>query len=139
MDDTTQVLIQKSLETLISVLVPILVGYLILAVKNWNNKVKGEVGEKDWLQIQAIISDVVKAAEQNGLRGAIENAAQAKKLWAVNEGQRILNERKLNKISVETLASLIEAKVREGVHNRPFDQAALVESVEILPGESAQV
>lgn len=119
MDDTTQILIQKSLETLISVLVPILVGYLILAVKNWNNKVKGEMDETDWLKIQSIVSDVVKAAEQNGLRGAIENVAATKKAWAIAEGQRILDERKLNKISVETLASLIEAKVREGVQTRP--------------------
>lgn len=117
MDDTTQILIQKSLETMIQVLVPILIGYLIVAAKNWSAKLKGEIDEKDWLKIQAIITDVVRAAEQNGLRGAIENLAESKKAWAIAEGQRILDERKLNKISVETLASLIEAKVREGVQN----------------------
>lgn len=118
MDSTTQILIQKTLETLIAVLVPILVGYLTLAVRNYREQIKERVGAERWYQIEAVVTEAVKAAEQSGLIGAIEDAAAVKKQWAIEQSQRILNEKGITNISTETLALLIEAKVRDGVHKR---------------------
>lgn len=99
-----------------------LVVYLGIRVRAWiNSNVDAATQER----ITAVIEQVVQAAEQSGLKGALINEGNTKLKWATDEAQRMLDERGLNKISAESIRTMIEAALRRGVHKDPFVIAEL--------------
>lgn len=112
----SQSFIMELAQYAIAILVPVLAGLAVQLALQAVAWVKTRLSSDQLAAVNLVVEMVVKAAEQSGLSGQIQNEAAVKKDYALSELQRILNERGLTGIDVQTLAVLIEAKVREGVH-----------------------
>lgn len=126
LDSAFWVFINILLQAVIPVLVTALLGVLVIAARKGVTLLQERVGESQWAQVVALVDFVVKAAEQAGLKGALEDEGRIKKAWAINELKRLLEERGLGNIDVDTLSTLIEAAIRDGVHQQnPVANTAL--------------
>jgi hypothetical protein len=105
------------LTSLIGIIVPILARQIILWVMARVAEAKGLASQEQLAAITAIVDLVVRAAEQSGLAGYLEEMGMTKRDWALEELQRILNERGFSGISVSTLYTLIEDAVRRGAQD----------------------
>lgn len=116
MDSNLQALLTELIKAILSVLLPFIAYQITRAIQIRSKEIKIRIGEVNWYYLSTIVEAVVKAAEQNGLKNELENTAEAKRAWAISEVQRILSERGMGEVSVESILVLIEAKIREGVH-----------------------
>lgn len=84
-----------------------------------NQKAKATLGEQRYQLLVAMVEIVVKAAEQSGLTGAINNAGSTKRIWAVNELKKWLASMGWTDLAENTdmLINLIEAAIRDGLQN----------------------
>ena len=105
-------ILQLVLETLITVLVPVLLGYIIKFVDTKISELRQYVERENLWYIYDIVKQLVYAAEQNGLAGLIENEGRAKKAYVLDRLQSYLNAKNI-KVDVKTLDALIEAAVYE--------------------------
>jgi hypothetical protein len=103
-------LIQPVLETLLQLLLPVVLGLVGVWVKRLSDKVKAELSSEQLAFLTAIAQQLVVAAEQSGLIGAIEDAGEAKKQMVLAQLQQIADEKGI-KINVEALSAIIEAAV----------------------------
>ncbi len=104
--------LQSLLVTLIEVLLPIALGALVAFI---NVKIKEAHASKYGYQLDtaiSIIERLVLAAEQNGMIGAIEDAAEAKKKYVLDMAEAELAKRGIN-MDLDTIDALIEAQVNE--------------------------
>lgn len=104
------ILIQKALEVVITVLLPVVLGYLVILLKSVGEKIKQQVGKEQWEVVSTLAGQFVSAAEQLGLKDEALAVGEAKKQWVLEQLQGELSRRKIN-IDVATLAALIEAVV----------------------------
>lgn len=132
MSEALQVFAMQFLQSIIEIAVPILTTAAIALLYQAARFVRSKLKAEQLAQIDALVAVAVKAAEQSGLIGAISNVAADKKAWAIQEAQRLLNERGLKGISVATLDSMIEAQIRDGVHKG----AGLAIAVKLPPDAS---
>ncbi len=105
-------IIQSLLITLIQVLLPIALAALVAFI---NARIKEVRASKDGVQFDtavAIIERLVLAAEQNGMIGAIENAAEAKKKYVLDLAEAELAKRGIV-MDLDAVDALIEAQVNE--------------------------
>lgn len=103
-------LVQPLLETVLSIMLPIVLGFVAVWLKGLLAKVKAEMSESQLAFITVLAGQLVLAAEQSGLTGAIENIGEAKKAMVIAALQTAADERGI-KISVELLSAIIEAAV----------------------------
>lgn len=103
-------LVQPLLETVLSIMLPIVLGFVAVWLKGLLAKVKAEMSESQLAFITVLAGQLVLAAEQSGLTGAIKNIGEAKKAMVIAALQTAADERGI-KISVELLSAIIEAAV----------------------------
>ena len=119
---------------ILQIVVPILAtavgSYVVILIRRAAQFIQSRDDGQQWELVLAVVDRVVKAAEQAGLKGALENEGRAKKAWALNELSRILASYGITGIDLDTLGTLIEAALREGVHKEWPPLAAL--SVETI-------
>lgn len=115
-------IVQDFLVLLIQAAIPVVVGAVLVVGERITREVleqiKANVSAADLQRAKVLIQFVVQAAEQAGLKGRIEDTAEAKLAYAVKLAQELLNEWGLSRISVQTIVTLIEAAVRQGLHKR---------------------
>lgn len=121
MDNNLQELLTELIKAIIGVIIPTLAFFAAQAIRRYRDQLQQQIGGQRWSQFIGIVEAAVRAAEQNGLKNELENTATAKKAWAISEVQRVLNERSLSGISVETISLAIESAIREGIHRRYDD------------------
>ncbi len=98
------------LAAVINAVLPVVLGLGALAIKRYSDRLKAEIGQKNFAYATNIAKAVVKAAEQNGLATEIGHTGAQKKSWALNELETALKARGIN-IDVRMLDALIEATV----------------------------
>lgn len=104
--------IQQVLETLIQVLLPLVLGYAVVAIRQWVSAGKAKLS-REQLEFASIMArEIVQAAEQSGLSGAIAAAGQEKKEWAITQLDGLLNAQGID-LDLEALSALIESAVYE--------------------------
>jgi hypothetical protein len=107
---TTDTLIQTLLMTLIQVMVPVLLGFLVALSKTIIDQAKSRMSQEQLAFASDLARQLVLAAEQNGLTGAIK--AAAKKEWVILRLESELAKRGV-KLDIHVLSDLIEAAVHE--------------------------
>jgi hypothetical protein len=110
--NTTDVLLQSALQTLIQIMVPVLIGAAIAVAKHYIDEIKSRMSQDQYIFAGELARQVVLAAEQNGLRGAIENEATVKKAWALERLEASLVGKGIH-LDLDKLDDLIESAVFE--------------------------
>lgn len=105
-------LILKAVLTAVVPALTVIVGRFLLAKLN---TLKLNIGATKWAFLSGAVVEGVKAAEQAGLAGLLEELAMNKKDYAIQASQAFLKQLGLS-VPVDVLEALIEAKVLEGVH-----------------------
>jgi len=103
-------LVQPLLETVLSIMLPIVLGFVAVWLKGLLAKIKAEMSESQLAFITALAGQLVLAAEQSGLTGAITNVGEEKKAMVLAALQQAANDNGI-KINVELLSAIIEAAV----------------------------
>jgi hypothetical protein len=103
-------LIQTTLVVLIQVLVPVLLGFAIMWVKQQIAKAKSEMTQEQINFITELARTYVMAAEQNGLAEAIANEGAAKKEWVLTRLQSDVSSLGLQ-VDIRMLSDLVESQV----------------------------
>ena len=103
-------LVQPLLETVLSIMLPIVLGFVAVWLKGLLAKVKAEMSESQLAFITALAGQLVIAAEQSGLTGVIINVGEEKKAMVMAALQAAADERGI-RINVELLSAIVEAAV----------------------------
>jgi hypothetical protein len=115
MEQASQLFLMELLAAIIQLAVPVIAAFVIGLVWQGIQYVREKLGSERTRTLEAIIAIVVKAAEQTGLTGEIAAAGKTKKAWAIQEAQRLLNERGYGAVSMATLSTMIESAIKDGV------------------------
>ncbi len=107
MSDT---LLQKVLEVLISVAVPVITAAVVALVRQAVAQGKAQLSQTQLSLIDGVLRMFVRAAEQYDLSGAMRIAGKEKKDWVVMRAQNWLDGQGV-KIDVGTLEHLVESAV----------------------------
>lgn len=105
-------LIQPALATIIQVLLPVVLGYLVLWFNRATAKLKAEISNEQLAVLESLAAQFVLAAEQSGLTNTIEDLGEAKKAMVIDLLQEAAKSRGI-KVNVDELSALIEAAVVE--------------------------
>jgi len=108
--DVGQVL-QLVLQVAISVLLPVFLGYAIVAMRTWWGKIKAQIPAEQYAFASSLVSQLVLAAEQSGLAGIIANEAEVKKQWVIDRAEAELAKLGI-KMDLNTISDMIEAAVK---------------------------
>ena len=108
--ENSDAILQALLVTIIQVMLPIVLGALGLLIKAAIEKIKLSM-TTDQLQLASdLAAQLVLAAEQSGLSGALASEGQAKKEWAINRLQSQLESKGI-RLELHVLSDLIESAV----------------------------
>ena len=105
-------IIQAALVTIIQVLLPVALGFLVAYINHKIKEVKSQVSATNLAFATNLVRELVRAAEQSGLTGALEKASQAKKQYVLDQAQKALEAHGIT-IDVDLLDALIEAAVND--------------------------
>lgn len=103
-------LLQKTLETVITVLLPVLLAYAVAWLKVQTDKIKASISTEEWNFAVSLVDKLVIAAEQTGLKDELLKEGAAKKAWVLEQAQAALNAKNI-KIDVAVLAAIVEDTV----------------------------
>ena len=117
------------IETIIPLLIPIVVGLAVDLYFRIRKNVDSRLTIQQRELLGTAVSTAIRAAEQAGLTGVIENEAKAKLTYATAKAQELLNRYGLTNIDAEEIRLAIEAAVRMGLHQRPGDNLVVIEGV----------
>jgi len=115
--------LQPLLITLIQVLAPILISLLIAWVKKQFDLAKARIPAEQLAFAAVLIRQLVLAAEQSGLSGALENEGKAKKEWVLGRVEQELKARGIN-LNVRLISDMIEGIVLDELNKAKLDQGA---------------
>ena len=104
MNDT---ILQATLEVLIQVLLPVVLGAVIVLVKGMLGEIKARVDKDQLAVVESLVRTFIRAAEQNGLIGMLEKEGAAKKEWVLDQIELALAARGI-KLDLDELDALIE-------------------------------
>lgn len=117
-------LLQPVLEVLLTVLAPAVLGLLAAWLKAQRDKINQEIENRGLEQLRQHAVMLVKAAEQAGIIGELENIGEAKKQMVVSLLQAEADRLGLQ-LDVESLSAIIEAAVVEVFgFSEPTDEPA---------------
>lgn len=105
-------LIQSVLMTVIQVLLPVVLGYIVVWINAKVKEAKAKLSESQLTLATGLIYQLVLAAEQNGLIGAIEDIGTEKKQYVLMLADAELNKHGID-LDFEVLDALVEAAVYE--------------------------
>lgn len=100
-----------ALQAAAAALAPLVIGFVLALIRESVSRVRASLSAAQWAAATAVVSTIVAAAEQSGLAGYISAQGAAKKAWAIDQIKRIIAERGLPPIDIDTLSAMIEAEV----------------------------
>lgn len=103
-------LLQPFLETVLTILLPVVLGALAIWIRQLIAKARGEIDDRNLNWLLVLAGQFVAAAEQAGIIGEIENLGEAKKQMVVDMLQAAADARGI-RIDADVLSALIEAAV----------------------------
>ena len=103
-------LLQPVLEVLITVLAPAVLGLLAAWLNSLREKINTEIEERGLQQLREYAIALVKAAEQAGIIGELEDVGEAKKQMVLELLQAEADRLGIQ-IDVQALSAIIEAAV----------------------------
>lgn len=128
-------IIQATLMTLIQFLLPIvLVASLTLAYQLWN-KYKAQLSTEQLAFVTSLIENFIKAAEQQGLLGAISNEGAKKKEWVIDKTEEALGKRGL-RLDLGEISDLIEGIYYETIRRWKEEQEGQKEAAKVVAKQS---
>lgn len=105
-------ILQYVLVITIQTLLPIVLGYVAVFVQKKIKELQGKI-DADKLELAVgLARQLVMAAEQSGLAGYLEDQADVKKRWVIENLETELAKRKIF-LDLDTLSNLVEAQVME--------------------------
>lgn len=126
--DEVQLFVSYLIREAIVALVPVFISFLVLLARKAKQFLEARLTEKQLSTIETLSIIAVRAAEQSGLIGLIENTAHAKKQYAVSFMQRALEVRGITKIDVDEISDWIEAAIRQGLQDSGVVEVGLIEA-----------
>lgn len=109
-----QTFITQLLVVSISTLLPILVAYVIGYIRAKKNEFLARLSQEQVMLLESVVNIAVRAAEQSGLAGYIENTAQQKLEYAEAYVQTYLKNAGWGGIDVALIRGAIEAAIKSG-------------------------
>ena len=139
MDAAFQAFLQILLEALAGIVAGVVASLVIAALTYVVKLIKSKLSAATLAQVEAIVAFVVLAAEQTHVTDELAKLGTEKKVWALAEAQRLLDERGLKGISAATLETILESKVRQLINGSQFGtfEYAELEKVPGTPGTTA--
>ena len=113
MQETDNQLLQAVLSVIISVVVPALAFFVASWLKAQANLLNMKMTAEQKRFVDALVYDLVAAAEQYNLAGLAAQSGREKKAWVVGKAQEKLDEIGLQ-WDAAALADIVEAKILEG-------------------------
>lgn len=98
--------------TLIEVLLPVILGMLVGFINEKIKEVKASRYAAQFEQAEALIFRLVMAAEQNGVRGALEAEGKAKKAFVIEKAEAELAKKGIH-LDLDVIDALVEGAVHE--------------------------
>ena len=117
-------ILQNVIETVISLLLPVILGFVVVWLRGLIAQGKAKLTAEQLEMAQAFVAAFVKAAEQSGLTGQLENVGEAKKEWVIAQVEAALQAKGIN-IDVEVISAMIEAQVYDAWGDIFEEQARL--------------
>jgi hypothetical protein len=105
-------MLQMALVVVIQVLLPVLLGFLVVWLKKQTDLVKSKIPGEQLAFASELARQLVQAAEQTGLTGAISAEGSAKKEWVISQMEVELAKKGV-KLDLHIISSLIENAVYE--------------------------
>ena len=105
-------LLQTLLETLIVVFLPILLSLLGAYLKKLLDQATQKLTDQQYKFIGEVIDNLVRAAEQTGLKDELLKEGSAKKEWVLKEASAYLVGKGI-KLDLDELSALVESLVLE--------------------------
>lgn len=105
-------ILQTALVTIIQVLLPVVLVFIVTWINLKIKEIKGQMNQADLEFAGALVRQLVLAAEQNGLTGALEAVGAEKKKYVIALAEAEL-ERQGIKIDLDVLDALVEAACME--------------------------
>jgi hypothetical protein len=103
-------LLQPILVTLIQILLPVILGALALWLKELIAGARAKLSTEQLAFMESLASQLVLAAEQSGLTGAISDLGAEKKQWVIDQLQAVADAKHI-KLDMDQLSALVEAAV----------------------------
>ena len=118
--EAIQVVVGNLVMSLLTILFPILVTYVIGWFKSQYDLIRSHVKVEHLALLDYFVEVAVKSAEQVGLVDMIENTGEAKKQYAIDYLQSALRARGLNYLAdnVDELSAAIESAINDGIQNK---------------------
>lgn len=111
-----QSFVQVILIEAIRVLLPILVGAVIGFVGYGIQLLRKRLSADQIAALELAVEFAVKSAEQQGLKGLIQDTGKAKKRAAIEIAQRFLVARGWGNVNAEVIGDAIESALLDGIH-----------------------
>lgn len=105
-------ILQLLLETVIKVLLPVALSYLVVFINAKIKEAKASTYAADIATAAALIYQLVLAAEQNGLIEAIKNEGVEKKKYVLDLAEKELAKHNIS-LDLDVIDALIEAAVHQ--------------------------
>jgi len=105
-------LLQTLLETLIVVFLPIILSLLGAYLKKLLDQATQKLTDQQYKFISEVIDNLVRAAEQTGLKDELLKEGSAKKEWVLKEASAYLVGKGI-KLDLDELSALVESLVLE--------------------------
>jgi len=105
-------LLQTLLETLIVVFLPIILSLLGAYLKKLLDQATQKLTDAQYKFVSEVIDNLVRAAEQTGLKNELLKEGSAKKEWVLKEASAYLVGKGI-KLDLDELSALVESLVLE--------------------------
>lgn len=105
-------MIQTLLEMIITALLPVVLGYIVVWIKEKTNEIKAKVSSENLAFAEDVVRRLVLAAEQSGLLDDAMKLGKEKKKFVISLAEAELFRKGIN-IDLDVLDALIEAEVFE--------------------------
>lgn len=118
--EAVQIVIGNLVMSILTIMFPILVGFVISWVKAQYDLVRSHIKVEHLALLDYFVEVAVKSAEQVGILEMIANTGEAKKQFAIEYLQTALRSRGLHYLAdnVDELSAAIESAINDGIQNK---------------------
>lgn len=106
---------------LLIVALPVVVTQTFLVLRQLAKSIRARLSTEQVFLLESLAAIGVRAAEQSGLNGSLQNIGQEKREYAVAFVKKALESRGLKDINVDEIEAAIEAAIRLGLQNANED------------------
>lgn len=113
MNEVDTQLTQVLLQIVITVIAPAIGAFVVMWLRAQMAKVRMQLTAEQRQYADAVIRNLIAAAEQYDLAGLVKRSGAQKKAWVVGQAQTMLDSAGIH-WEAQTIADLVEAKILEG-------------------------